>query len=185
MAIGRLIAVPRPDEVPVDLSAVSPCEVIRVEAKLGMMGSITGSPRLPSTSDHSVPVTTREFATIKGGGQLPLVSPRGSCNYVGEAGTLAVSFRAQWTTPDEAPEIIGRASFETYGITPAPRALPPVDGAAVWEACPHFRPRPNCSTWFILDEPYFFVIEQRTGEFDAGLMRAFAVEVLEALRSAR
>ena len=190
MAIGRLIAVPTPDEVPVNFAGLNPCDVLGFRPSL-MDEPFRGTSELSGDLEHSGVVTSREFAAIRRGEPLRTAGPAGRCDYasadrIRNASALryrgfVVEFRSQETTLAEAREIVGDPRYVT----------PPTDVAGIGDAVLWCRSRSaassHCEILFVSAEPYFFVVSVgSTPDDEAPIpLRTIAASVLEALRNTR
>ena len=194
MAIGRLIAVPTPDEVPVDFAGLNPCEVLGFRLTVAEE-RYRGSLELSDQLEHTSKVTSREFAALRRGEQLRAVAPPGRCDYasadqrrdtapsrVAYRG-FTIEFRAQQTTLDEALEIVRQ-----YAVVPqTPTEVAPIGRARVWQTCRARSPQDgfDCDLLFVSADPYFFVISDRSfGDVDAEPLREIAASVVAVLGGA-
>jgi hypothetical protein len=195
MAIGRLIAVPKPDEVPVNFAGLNPCEVLGFRPTLGEE-RYRGSLELSDQLEHTTKVTSREFAAIRSGEQLRTVAPPGRCDYAGPDRSrdsapssvayrgFTIEFRVQETRLEEALEIV-----QLYPVgTQPPTEVEPIGRARVWQACRIRSPQDGlgCDLLFVSADPYFFVIwDHSFGHPEPEPLREIAASVMEVLGGSR
>lgn len=191
LALGGLVGPTlEVDNVRTDFSDMNACEVLGFSPSGLGQGDYRGRLGTSSGAENTTMVTSGEIEAIRRGEAVPVVGPRGSCDYWGPDGGFGVAFRPEETTQIDALEIIRHGP----GLK-GDREQPSIDGATVWHVCISDETEPGCGVYslFVSAEPYFFRITDYPAPGDttdaetaaSGYLRDVAERVLEVLTSAR